>query len=223
MAGAMAGYAFDAGRLVIAGIVVAILALILTVYLLIEGRRTYAWLLAYAPPRHRERVHITAIAAREKILGYVAGNVATSIFAAVVVLVALSLLRVPGALLLAVLAGVFDFVPVLGFICSAAPAILLAMGRSPGVAVAVAGVYAGYHLVENYYVGPKVYGGRLRLSNLAVIIAFAVGAEVGGVVGALLALPIAALYPVIESVWLGEYLGRDAVETHRRLEHRSRP
>jgi predicted PurR-regulated permease PerM len=217
--GAVAGYAFDAGRIALDAVIVGILALILTIYLLIEGRETYLWLLAYAPPAHRERVHVTAMEAREKILGYVAGNIATSIFATVVVLVALSALKVPGALLLAVLAGVFDFVPVLGFICSAGPALLLAASRSVTTVLIVAAVYAGYHLAENYYIGPKVYGGRLRLSNLAVIIAFAVGAEVGGVVGALLALPVAALYPVIERVWLRDYLARDAVEQHRRLEH----
>jgi predicted PurR-regulated permease PerM len=129
----------------------------------------------------------------------------------------LSLLHVPAALLLAILAGVFDFVPVLGFICSGVPAILVALGVSTSTALAVVGVYAAYHFAENYYIGPKVYGDRLRLSNLAVIIAFAVGAEIGGVGGALLALPVAALYPVIERVWLKDYLGREAVETHRRL------
>lgn len=219
----IAGYAFDAGRLAVDGTIVAILALILTIYLLIEGRQTYVWLLAYAPPAYRDRVHFTAMEAREKIHGYVVGNVATSIFATATVFVALTLLHVPAALLLAVLAGLFDFVPVLGFICSAAPAILLAMSRSMTVVLAVVGVYAAYHLAENYYIGPKVYGGRLRLSNLAVIIAFAVGAEIGGIVGALLALPVAALYPVIERVWLREYLGRDAVETHRRMENTSHP
>ena len=215
---AIAGYALNAGRLIVAGMVVGVLALILTMYLLIEGRKTYAWLLAYVPRDYRDRVNYTVMEARDKILHYAVGNIATSIFAAIVVFVALTALHVPAALLLAVLAGVFDFVPVVGFICSAGPAVLLAMGLGPGVALAVAGVYAGYHLIENYYVGPKVYGGQLRLSNLAVIIAFAVGAEIGGVVGALLALPVAALYPVIERVWLSEYLGRDAIETHRRLE-----
>ncbi len=47
------------------------------------------------------------------------------------------------------------------------------------------------------------------------------GAEVGGIVGALLALPVAALYPVIERVWLKDYLAREAVATHRRLQHDS--
>jgi predicted PurR-regulated permease PerM len=97
------------------------------------------------------------------------------------------------ALLLAVLAGVFDFVPVLGFICSSVPAVLLGLSVSPAVGLAVAAVYAGYHLAENYYIGPKVYGNRLKLSNLAVIIAFAVGAEIGGVGGAAGAPPGGAL------------------------------
>jgi predicted PurR-regulated permease PerM len=217
----VASYAFDAGRFLVDGVVVAVIALILTIYLLIEGRQTYTWLRAYVPPAYRERVDYTVAEAREKIRGYVVGNVATSVFAAIVVLTALSLLHVPGALLLAVLAGVFDFVPVVGFICSSAPALLLAASRSTGVVVAVAAIYAAYHLAENYYIGPKIYGGRLRLSNLAVVIAFAVGAEIGGIAGALLALPLAALYPVIERVWLREYLARDAIATHRRLEHTS--
>lgn len=221
-ASAVAGYMFDVGRVVITGIVVAVLALILTLYLLLEGEQTYAWLTAYAPREHRSRVHVTAQEARKAILGYIVGNVATSIFATIFVYVSLTLLKVPAALLLAILAGIFDFVPVLGFICSSVPAVLLALSVSPGAALTVALLYIAYHLVENYYIGPKVYGDRLKLSNLAVILAFAVGAEIGGIVGALLALPLAALYPVIENIWLREYLGRDAVETHRRMERQSR-
>ena len=217
----LTGYVVDAARLLVSGVVVGILALILTLYLLIEGRQTYSWLVAYAPPAYRERVHVTAGEARKAIFGYVVGNVATSFFAMVVVFTALSLLHVPAALLLAVLAGVFDFVPVLGFIFSSLPAVLLGLSVSLPVGLSVAAVYAGYHLAENYYIGPKVYGDRLKLSNIAVIIAFAVGAEIGGVGGALLALPFAALYPVIERVWLKDYLAREAVETHRRLQDTS--
>jgi predicted PurR-regulated permease PerM len=216
----IANYALAAGKLLTSAIIVGVLALIVTIYLLIEGRRTYDWLIAYVPPRHRERAHVTAHEAQERILGYVIGNIATSAFATAFVYVALTLLHVPAALLLAILAGVFDFVPVLGFIFSSVPAVLLALVVSPGVALIVAAVYVSYHLIENYYIAPKVYGGRLRLSNLAVILAFAVGAEIGGIVGALLALPLAAMYPVVESVWLKDYLGRDAVETHRRIERR---
>jgi predicted PurR-regulated permease PerM len=195
-----------------------LIAFILTIYFLIEGRRTWRWLVAYVPKRNRGRVNETAAAATRAVRHYVAGNVATSIFAAVCVFVALTILHVPAALLLAILAGVCDFVPVLGFIVSAVPAVALAMTVSLTIAVIVAAVYVGYHLAENYLIGPKVYGGQLRLSNLAVLLAFAVGARLFGVIGALLALPVAAIYPCIEDVWLKDYLARDAVETHRRIE-----
>jgi predicted PurR-regulated permease PerM len=217
----VAGYVVNAGRMVVDGLLIVALILILTIYLLIEGRRTYKWLVAYAPPRHRDRVHVTACEARKAIYGYVVGNVATSVFATLVVLIALSLLHVPAALLLALLAGVFDFVPVLGFICSSVPAILLALGKSIGVAIIVAGIYIAYHTAENYYIGPRVYGDRLKLSNLAVILAFAVGAAIGGIGGALLALPLAAMYPAVERVWLKDYLNRDAVETHQQMQRES--
>ena len=217
-ASTIAGYLLVLGRYLVSGALIAILALFLTIYLLIEGRQTYAWMLAYVPPAYRERADFTACEARRAIHGYIVGNVATSVFATIFVFVTLTLLKVPAALLLAVLAGVFDFVPVLGFICSAAPAVVLAATRSTTVVIIVACLYGAYHLIENYYIGPRVYGDRLRLSNLAVILAFAVGAEIGGIVGALLALPFAALYPVVERVWLKDYLSRDAVETHKRLE-----
>ena len=217
----LTGFATNAGRLAVNGLLAAVLILVLTIYLLSEGRQTYTWLVAYAPPRQRDRVHLTACEARRAIYGYVVGNVVTSVFATVVTLVALTALHVPAALLLALLAGVFDFVPVLGFICSAFPAVLLALTRSIRVAIAVAAIYIAYHVAENYYIGPRIYGDRLRLSNLAVILAFAVGAAIGGIGGALLALPLAALYPVVERVWLADYLNRDAIETHQRLQRRS--
>jgi predicted PurR-regulated permease PerM len=214
----LAGYAVALGTAIANALIVTAGASILTLYLLIDGRRTWEWVVAYVPPRNRKRAQLTAEAARRAIRHYVNGNIATSVFATVVVFVALSLLHVPAALLLALLAGVCDFVPVLGFVVSSVPAILLALMVSTGTAFATAAVYLAYHLAENYFIGPLVYGGQLRLSNLAVLLAFAVGAELAGVVGALLALPVAAMYPVVEEIWLGEYLGRDAVETHKRLE-----
>lgn len=217
-ASVIAGYAVSFGSALANALLGAAVAFIFTIYFLIDGRTTWAWLVAYAPRRNRGRVQETAEAARVAVLRYVVGNVVTSIFAGLCVYIALTVLRVPAALLLAVLAGVCDFVPVLGFIVSAVPAVLLALTVSATTAVIVAGVYVSYHLAENYLIGPRVYGGQLRLSNLAVLLAFAVGAELFGIVGALLALPVAAMYPCVEDIWLRDYLGRDAVETHRRIE-----
>jgi predicted PurR-regulated permease PerM len=194
------------------------LAAIITLYLLIEGAMTYAWLLAFVPQHRRRRVARTVTACERVIAGYVAGNVLTSVFAAIFVFTVLSLLHVPAALLLALLAGLFDFVPVVGFAFSVVPALLLALTVSAQVALIVAVLYLAYHALENWLIGPWVYGDRLRLSNLAVVLAFAVGAELGGVIGALLALPIAAAYPAIEQIWLREPLGDEVVDEHAEIQ-----
>lgn len=196
-------------------LIIFALAAILTLYLLIEGDTTYRWLLAFVPKERRPKVNQTAIECQRVIFGYVAGNVATSVFATIFVLMVLSVLKVPAALLLALLAGVCDFVPVLGFILSAVPAVVLALTVSAPTALVVVLLYIAYHTLENYLIAPWVYGDRLQLSNLAVVIAFAVGAELAGVVGALIALPIAAAYPAIERIWLREKLGDEVVQEHR--------
>jgi predicted PurR-regulated permease PerM len=194
-----------------------VLAWILVLYLLIEAETTYAWVRGFVPAPYRARFDQTATRARDAALGYVVGNVFTSVCAAVYVFAWLSLLHVPAALLLAVLAFLFDFVPVLGFFFACAPAVAMASTISPLHGLAMIPIYLAYHFLENYLIGPRVYGTRLRLSNVAVLLAFAVGAELGGVAGALIALPLAAIYPAFERLWLRESLGDDVVAEHDRL------
>jgi predicted PurR-regulated permease PerM len=107
---------------------------------------------------------------------------------------------------------------VIGFPLSAVPALLLAFSVSPKTALLVFLFYVAYHTVENYFLSPWAYGDRMKLSNVAVILSFVVGAELAGVIGALIALPIAALYPPIERIWLREQLGNEVVEEHRAIE-----
>jgi multisubunit Na+/H+ antiporter MnhB subunit len=127
-------------------------------------------------------------------------------------------LWIGSGLLLALLTGVFDFVPVIGVFLTAIPMILLALTVSPTAAVATAIFNAVYNAVETYYISPKVYGNQLRLSSLAVILGFALGGELGGGVGALISLPIVALYPTIENIWLRDRLAPEVLQDHRRIE-----
>ena len=216
--GQVAGYAARLGRAVVNGVLSVGIALVLTVYLLIDGRRTYEWLVAFAPPAERPRVRETAAAAREAVVGYVRGNIATSVLAGICAYIFLRVLGVPAALLLALLTALFDLIPVLGILLTVVPMVLLALTVSTTAAIATVVFNAVYNAVENYYIAPKVYGNQMRLSSLAVILAFAVGAELGGVVGALIALPIAAMYPAIENIWLADRLGPGVARDHRRIE-----
>ncbi|HZR25149.1 MAG TPA: AI-2E family transporter [Vicinamibacterales bacterium] len=216
----VAPYAVRFLQSAMAALVVGVLGFILTMYLLLEGRQTRDWLVAFVAKDKRPKVEQTLVEGERVIFGYVAGNIATSIFATVFVLVSLSILKVPAALLLAVIAGLCDFIPVLGFILSSLPALALAFTVSGKTALIVAILYLCYHTAENYFIAPYVYGDRLKLSNVAVILAFAVGAELAGVIGALIALPLAAVYPAIERIWLRHKLGEETVREHRVIERR---
>jgi predicted PurR-regulated permease PerM len=206
------------GRSLLNGVAALGVALVVTVYLLIDGRRTYKWLMAFVPVRHRAAAEEIAAGAQEVIAAFVRGNLITSVLAFLATWIALAAFRVPAAMLLAILAGVLDLVPIIGFFLSAAPAVVLAAIVSPAVAVGVASFYVLYNLFENYYISPKVYGHELRLSDLAVVATFLVGAELGGVLGALVSLPIAAVYPFVEDAWLTRSSGRQLAEEHREIE-----
>jgi predicted PurR-regulated permease PerM len=211
---AIASWAVWLGQSLLTAAAAFVLASILVLYLLIEAAPTYRWVRGFVPAELRSRFDRTACEARDVAAAYIVANFVTSVLAFVYTFVWLAVLGIPATLVLAVLAFVCDFVPVVGFFISCAPAIVMAATQSSALALAMIPVYGGYHFIENYLIGPKIYGGRLRLSNVAVLVAFAIGAELGGVVGALLAMPIAATYPTIEKLWLREQLGDDVVAEH---------
>lgn len=209
-------YVLSIGRSVMTALAAFFGAWVLALYLLIERDATYDWVRGFVPLRHRARFDRTCDEAAEAAQGYVVGNFVTSVFAGIYVFAWLRSLAVPAALLLALLAFIVDFIPVLGFYIAVIPAMAMAATVSASLALAMIPIYLAYHVIENYLIGPRVYGNRLRLSTLAVLLAFAVGAELAGVLGALLALPLAALYPTIEKLWLRRALGDEVVEAHAR-------
>lgn len=206
------------GRGVLASAAAFVLGWILVVYFLIEAEPTYRWVRGFVPAPRRGRFDRTIAEAREVAIGFVVGNATTSTCAAIYFFIWLSVLGVPGALLLAMLAFVFDFIPVLGFYLSVLPAMAMAATVSPTLVVSMIPLYLSYDFIENYLIAPRIYGQRLRLTRVAVLMAFAVGAQLAGVVGALLALPVAAIYPVVERHWLREPFGDDVVQEHARIE-----
>ena len=207
-----------AGKFALEGLAAVIFVLVVAVYLLVEGRRAFEWLVSFAPAHNRKRVRQTGHEMSVVVLAYMRGNVLTSIICAVYAFVVLTAMNVPLALLLAVIAFVFDFVPVVGTIAMTVPAALLALTVSPLRALLVVAAYLFYHLVENYVIIPRVYGKQMRLSTLTVLVAIAVGGTLQGVIGAVLALPIAAAYPIVERIWLREHLAADTVARHEAIE-----
>lgn len=215
--GGLGTYALTFTRSATNAIGMFVVALVLTVYLLMEWKRTLEWILAFVPQPHRPKVRQTLGEARAAVFSYVVGNALTSLITAVATFVALLALKVPAALMLAIIAGLFDFIPIVGFFLSLGVTAVVAATVSTAALVGVVIFYVVFNAVENYFIAPKIYGRELQVSKLAVLIAVAIGGQLGGVMGALLALPIAAIYPIVERLWLRKQLGDDTVEIHTRL------
>jgi len=211
----VAQYALGVVRSASRAVGMIVLALVLTVYLLIEWKRTLEWLMAFVPERNRPKTRQTLKEGREIIYRYAVGNVIASIITGMVTFAVLASLNVPAALVLAIVSGLLNFIPIIGFIVSSALAVVLAATVSLKVLTLVIAFYLLFNIVESYFITPKVFGRELEISDLAVLIAVIVGAQLGGVMGALLALPVAALYPTIERIWLRKQLSPDTVQKHQ--------
>ncbi len=200
---AVASRFLAAGAGLFRGISAFLIVLVMTAYLLADGERIYDWTVRYLPQGQRVRVRQALPEISRVVSGYLLGQALTSLLFGVFTYVVLSLLGVPQPLLLAIVAAVADAIPVVGVVIATIPAVLLALTVSPPVAGIVLALYLAYQQVENYFIVPRVYRGTLELHPFAVLIAVLVGAQLLGVLGVLLALPIAAAMPAIERIWGG--------------------
>ena len=113
--------------------------------------------------------------------------------------IAYTLLGLPGALLLGLIAALTEAIPIVGPLLGAIPAVLVAATVSPELAVVVAGVYVVIQLIEGSVLVPIVMRNTIGISPLLVLVSLLVGAAVGGFVGAFLAVPIAASIEIVLS------------------------
>jgi predicted PurR-regulated permease PerM len=191
-------FSFVAG--VFGGLVSFLLVLVMTFYLVVdEGsiKRT----VAVAPKHHQAR--LAALLARvQKKLG-VWFRAQLSLMGIIAILTYL-VLTVIGfftdmryALVLALIAGILEFIPYLGPLIAAVPAVFLAFAVSPSTALVVAAAYYLIQLFENNVLVPKIMERALGLSPIVSIVVFLVGAKLAGVAGAFLAIPVATAAMVI--------------------------
>jgi predicted PurR-regulated permease PerM len=111
--------------------------------------------------------------------------------------VAYTLLGLPGALLLGLIAAIAEAIPIVGPLLGVVPAVLVAATASPELAIIVAGVYVVFQLVEGSVLVPLVMRNTIGISPLFVLLSLLVGSAVGGLVGAFLAVPVAASLEIV--------------------------
>jgi predicted PurR-regulated permease PerM len=166
--------------------------LFLSFYLLADGKRTQGALYAIVPRDYHMRLARIIHNLETIVGGYMRGQLITSAAMGVFTFLLLVICGVPNALSLSLFAALVDVIPFIGGLLAMAPVFLSALSRGLPVATVVLIALFVYQELENRILVPRVYGHVLRLSPATVVLALLSGGILLGVVGALLALPIAA-------------------------------
>jgi len=170
----------------------AVTTLFLSFYLLADGKRMQGMLYAIVPRDYHMRLARILQNLELIVGGYMRGQLITSAAIGVFTLLLLVIFKVPNALPLALLAALADVIPFVGGLLATIPAVLAALSRGLPTAVVVLAVLFVYQEFENRVLIPRVYERALRLAPTTVILALIAGGILYGVIGALLALPVAA-------------------------------
>lgn len=177
--------------------------LTLTFFLLLDGGRITGFLLRLRGPEKEAQYRAIADDIYRSTAGYVAGNLLISLLAGLVAYVTLTILGVPFAVPLAVLMAFLDLIPLVGAtIGGVAIALVTSFHDFPGDLIIWAIVFIVYQQLENNVVQPLVYRRTVNVPPLLVIVSILIGASLLGVLGALVAIPVAAaIQIVIKDVW----------------------
>lgn len=166
-------------------------------YLLLERDKIKRNLHHFFPHLPKERVDSLAHKIEVKLGSWLRGEAVLMIIVGLLTYIGLSLLRVEFALPLAVIAGLLEIVPNVGPTISAVPAIIIAFVQAPILAVGVLALYILIQQLENTLIVPKLMEKAVGLSPLVIIFALLAGGTLFGIIGALLAVPAAAIIHVI--------------------------
>jgi predicted PurR-regulated permease PerM len=194
--GSFTGNVVTATFTILNQIVGIISVVVLTFYLLLEHDKLIH-MIGLFTFGHDGQVKNIVERVEVKLGAWFRGQVVLSVIIGVAAFIALTILHVPYALPLAIVAGLMEVVPVIGPIISAVPAVLVAYLTSPLLAALTIVAFFIIQQLENHVVVPQVMRKAVGLNPLIVILAVAIGGKLLGIIGALLAVPIAVTIQVV--------------------------
>ncbi|MDQ3672710.1 MAG: AI-2E family transporter [Actinomycetota bacterium] len=182
----------DLVRSVVTAVVAVITIIFLTFFMLLEGPRTIQGALSLLAPQTRVRYERVGYDIYKTISGYVTGNLMISLIAGVTSTVVLFGVGSDFAIALGLLVAILDLIPLAGATIAAILVSTVVLIETNWVrGLIVIGFFLAYQQFENHVLQPLVYGRTVQLSPLAVLLAVLVGAQLAGVLGALMAIPVA--------------------------------
>ncbi|HEX4009513.1 MAG TPA: AI-2E family transporter [Solirubrobacteraceae bacterium] len=181
-----------AGKVALDLLGAVVLVVILTIYLLVDLPRVKRGLYLLAPRSRRARVVLLTDSILDRVGGFVLGNLFTSLIAGIGTSVWAVIVGVPYAVFLGLLVALLDLIPVVGSTIGGIIVSLVALSVSLSVAIATAIFYVFYRFFEDYLLTPRVMARAVAVPPLVTVIATLIGAALLGIIGALVAIPVAA-------------------------------
>jgi predicted PurR-regulated permease PerM len=180
------------GKAVFDVVAAAVIVIIIAVYLLADLPRVKRGLYRLAPNSRRPRMVLLTDEILARVGGYVLGNLLTSFIAGVATWAWAAVFGIPYALLLGLLVALLDLIPVVGSTIGGVIVALIALTVSPTIAIATFGYYLVYRFLEDYLLTPRVMARTVDVPGVLTVVATIIGGTLLGIVGALIAIPVAA-------------------------------
>ncbi|GAB0101346.1 AI-2E family transporter [Nocardia sp. JMUB6875] len=186
------GGVLGAGRLVFSIVSDTVIVAVLTCYFMANFPQVRTYFYRLFPRSRRPRAILIGDEIFVKVGGYILGNLVISVITAVLTFVWLSIFGVPYPLLLAVLVAILDLLPVVGSSIAGIIVALVALTVSLPITVATVSFFIALRLVEDYLLVPRIIGRTVQVPAIVTVVSVLIGAALLGIVGALLAIPVAA-------------------------------
>lgn len=184
---------FGFASLAVGGVVSFILIIVLSFYLSVQENGVENFLRIVIPVRHEEYAISLWMRWRKKIGYWLQGQILLGFIVGVLVYLGLTILQVKYALTFALLAAIFELIPIFGPILAAIPPIAISLLENPWLALEVGILYVIIQQFENHLIYPLVVRKIVGIPAIMVILALVIGANVGGLLGMLLAVPLATI------------------------------
>lgn len=181
----------------VGGVFGVVTILIVAFYLLVDAEGIVRAMVRLFPRQERTRVRDAFGRAGEKVSAWLAGQLLLAAIIGATAAVGLWIMDVPYFYVLAFIAGVGEMIPIVGPLLAAIPAVAVGFSVSPAVALGVALFFIIQQQVENHILVPKIMSRQVGISPVVVIMALLIGGSLLGIVGAILAVPTAAILQVL--------------------------
>jgi predicted PurR-regulated permease PerM len=186
------GGILGASKAVVSGLFSAFTVLILTLYFLASMRSANDFAYRLVPASRRARVRLLGDEIQRRVGGYVAGQIAVASINGFCTYILVMILGLPYPLVLALIVGILGLIPLVGATIGAFVVVLVALFDSWQAAAIIAVYYVIYQQLENYVIAPRIMSRTVAVPGAVALIAALAGGALLGILGALVAIPIAA-------------------------------